>query len=196
MYLCKITGFIVLAVMGLLVVLVENNVLRSFLGEERNSEEMSQLEGNSRTRLETSSETASGSPNQSLRMIIAPTQRAKQRQRSKSDHIARMQRRKQRLAVATPSGLKTHTTIPSPSANSSISPQAVHFNLVNESIIELLALNDSLGVIERVNLPESSSDVYISMKTTALNHKNRLVLLLATWLQTVNPSQVYICAYF
>ena len=169
-------------------------MLRSFLGElkcERNSEEMSQLERNSRTRLETSSETASGSPNQSLRMIIiAPTQRAKQRQRSKSDFIARIQQRKQLLAVATSSGLETHATIPSPSANSRISPQAVHFNLVNESTVELLALHNSLGVVERVDLPVSSSDVYISMKTTALNHKNRLVLLLATWLQTIDPSQV------
>ena len=190
MYLYKITSFTLLAVMGLLYVIVENNELRSFPGEPtsaRNSKEMSQLEKNGRTRLETSLEVAYKAPDRNFGIITAPAQRAKQQW--KLDLGARTQQRKQ-LNVATTS-FQSHKSIPSPSTNSSFSPQPVCFNLVNESTVELLSQHKSLGIVERVDWPESSSDVYFSIKTTALNHKNRLMLLLATWLQSVNPSQVH-----
>ena len=47
---------------------------------------------------------------------------------------------------------------------------------------------------DRIVLSEldSSSDVYVSMRTTALFHKSRLFLLLHTWLQTIDPKQVYL----
>ena len=47
---------------------------------------------------------------------------------------------------------------------------------------------------DRILLSEldSSSDVYVSMRTTALFHKSRLFLLLHTWLQTIDPKQVYL----
>ena len=37
----------------------------------------------------------------------------------------------------------------------------------------------------------NSSDVYVSVRTTPLFHKSRLLLLLHTWLQTIDPKQVY-----
>jgi len=42
---------------------------------------------------------------------------------------------------------------------------------------------------DRVVLPDCS-DVFISVRTTAQFHRSRLLLLLYTWLQTVNPKQV------
>ena len=47
---------------------------------------------------------------------------------------------------------------------------------------------------DRILLSEldSSSDVYVSVRTTALFHKSRLFLLLHTWLQTIDPKQVYL----
>ena len=47
---------------------------------------------------------------------------------------------------------------------------------------------------DRILLSEldSSSDVYVSMRSTALFHKSRLFLLLHTWLQTIDPKQVYL----
>ena len=44
---------------------------------------------------------------------------------------------------------------------------------------------------DRIVLPESNcSDVFISVRTTAQFHRSRLLLLLYTWLQTVDPKQV------
>jgi len=44
---------------------------------------------------------------------------------------------------------------------------------------------------DRIVLPESNcSDVFISVRTSAPFHESRLLLLLHTWLQTVDPKQV------
>ena len=44
---------------------------------------------------------------------------------------------------------------------------------------------------DRMVLAESNcSDVFISVRTTAQFHRSRLLLLLYTWLQTVDPKQV------
>lgn len=44
---------------------------------------------------------------------------------------------------------------------------------------------------ERVFLPEDHSDVFVSVRTTVPFHKSRLMLLLYTWLQTIDPKQVH-----
>ena len=45
---------------------------------------------------------------------------------------------------------------------------------------------------ERMFLPENDSlDVFISVRTTSSLHGSRLMLLLQTWLQTVDPKQVH-----
>jgi len=56
----------------------------------------------------------------------------------------------------------------------------------------LLVKADKLNITyERIVLPESNcSDVFISVRTTMEFHRSRLLLLLYTWLQTVNPKQV------
>jgi len=44
---------------------------------------------------------------------------------------------------------------------------------------------------DRMVLAESNcSDVFVSVRTTAKFHRSRLLLLLYTWLQTVDPKQV------
>ena len=44
---------------------------------------------------------------------------------------------------------------------------------------------------DRMVLAESNcSDVFISVRTTAQFHRSRLLLLLYTWLQTVDPKEV------
>ena len=50
---------------------------------------------------------------------------------------------------------------------------------------------------DRIVLPESNcQDVFISVRTAAPFHKSRLPLLLYTWLQTVNPKQVWCSVWF
>ena len=90
--------------------------------------------------------------------------------------------------------LDTRNAIPEKqlSTVSTTSPRAIHFNLLTESnTVELLLPDRSLGIAERVNLPESGSDIYISVRSTARNHETRLALNLATWMQTVDPLQVF-----
>lgn len=43
---------------------------------------------------------------------------------------------------------------------------------------------------ERLKVDNNCSSVFISLRTTVTFHKSRLLLLLLTWLQTVNPKQV------
>ena len=43
---------------------------------------------------------------------------------------------------------------------------------------------------ERLKIDNNCSSVFISLRTTVAFHKSRLLLLLLTWLQTVNPKQV------
>ena len=55
----------------------------------------------------------------------------------------------------------------------------------------LVKANELNITYKRIVLPESNcSDVFISVRTTAQFHRSRLLLLLYTWLQTVNPKQV------
>ena len=44
---------------------------------------------------------------------------------------------------------------------------------------------------ERIFLPEDRSDVFVSVRTTVPFHKSRLMILLYTWLQTIDPKQVH-----
>ena len=43
---------------------------------------------------------------------------------------------------------------------------------------------------ERLDLPESSSDVFLSVKTGGFHGEGRLSLVFLTWMQTINPKHV------
>ena len=43
---------------------------------------------------------------------------------------------------------------------------------------------------ERILLPDSGPEVYLSVKTAIIFHSTRLSLLFFTWMQTVRPDQV------
>ena len=43
---------------------------------------------------------------------------------------------------------------------------------------------------ERLDLPESSSDVFLSVKTGGFHEEGRLSLVFLTWMQTINPKHV------
>ena len=66
---------------------------------------------------------------------------------------------------------------------------------INRQLLQNINYYSQMNITyERIVLSEleSSSDVYVSMRTTALFHKSRLLLLLHTWLQTIDPKQVYL----
>ena len=70
-----------------------------------------------------------------------------------------------------------------------ITSHAVDVVLLNESTVGLLSSSGYLlGTSEPINFP--STDIFFSVKSTAKYHGPRLSLLLVTWLQTVDPSQV------
>ena len=68
-----------------------------------------------------------------------------------------------------------------------IKSKPVERNQLLSSITSYTKLNISF---ERIKIDSSSSSVFISLRTTVAFHKSRLLLLLLTWLQTVNPKQV------
>ena len=70
-----------------------------------------------------------------------------------------------------------------------IKSKPVERNQLLSSITSYTKLNISF---ERIKIDSSSSSVFISLRTTVAFHKSRLLLLLLTWLQTVNPKQVCI----
>ena len=72
-----------------------------------------------------------------------------------------------------------------------IASNAIGVVLMNESTVGLLSSNGSwLGTSEPINFRVYNSEVFFTVKSTAKNHGPRLSLLLVTWLQTVDPSQV------
>ena len=72
-----------------------------------------------------------------------------------------------------------------------ITSNAIGIVLLNESTVGLLSSSGSLlGTSEPINFPENNSDIFFTVKSTANYHGPRLSLLLVTWLQTVDPSQV------
>ena len=70
-----------------------------------------------------------------------------------------------------------------------IKPKPVERNQLLSSITSYSKLNISF---ERIKIDSSSLSVFLSLRTTVTFHKSRLLLLLLTWLQTVNPKQVCI----
>ena len=73
----------------------------------------------------------------------------------------------------------------------SLAADAINITISSEKLVaELVSSDKKLGCEEAVNWPESSSDIYFSMKSIAAYHAPRLSLLLVTWLQTVDPLQV------
>lgn len=75
----------------------------------------------------------------------------------------------------------------------SLSADAINITIKNEQLTAgLVSSNGSLGPAETIALPESSSDIFFTMKSIAKYHAPRLSLLLVTWLQTVDPLQVHI----
>ena len=107
--------------------------------------------------------------------------------------------------VETPNGSKTNTPPGAPAQEpseedivmfqfpvvASLAADAINITISSEKLVaELVSSDKKLGCEEAVNWPESSSDIYFSMKSIAAYHVPRLSLLLVTWLQTVDPLQV------
>ena len=71
--------------------------------------------------------------------------------------------------------------------------RTIHMN-INRQLLQNNYYSQMNITFDRILLSEldSSSDVYVSMRSTALFHKSRLFLLLHTWLQTIDPEQVYL----
>ena len=59
-----------------------------------------------------------------------------------------------------------------------------------KDVVSLRLPSGRMVTPERLNLPESSSDVFLSMKTGGSQGETRLSLTFLTWMQTINPKHV------
>ena len=77
--------------------------------------------------------------------------------------------------------VKDLPTIPSATKQLTMQPKAT---------VSLRLPSGQMVTPQRIVLPESSSDVFLSVKTGGFQGEGRLSLVFLTWMQTINPKHV------
>ena len=96
--------------------------------------------------------------------------------------------------VRTPEGSRLQTELQSTLTTKKLTARKRKIININQHLLQNNYYSQMNITYDRIVLSElDTSDVYVSMRTTALFHKSRLFLLLHTWLQTIDPKQVYTC---